>query len=108
MTDLSPAPPLLSGVVVHWHDEELLAELAAAWPRDPRFELVVVDNGSRGPLVLPEGARLVSPGRNLGFAGGANAGFAVAQAPLLLILNPDAVPEPGALDELLRGFAACP
>ena len=108
MTAPPPAPPLLSGVVVHWHNEDLLAELVAAWPRDPRFELVVVDNGSRGSLVLPEGARLVSPGRNLGFGGGANAGIAVARAPLLLILNPDAVPEPGALDELLRAFAAYP
>ncbi len=107
-TDLPPASPLLSGVVVHWHNEELLAELGAAWPRDPRFELVVVDNGSAGELALPADARLVSPGRNLGFAGGANAGIAAARAPLLLLLNPDAVPEPGALDELLRGFAACP
>lgn len=38
--------PLLTGVVVHWRNEDLLAELAAAWPRDPRFELLVVDNGS--------------------------------------------------------------
>jgi GT2 family glycosyltransferase len=104
-TDLPPDPPLLSGVVVHWHNEDLLAELAAAWPRDPRFELVVVDNGSgAGELRLPEGTLLVSPGRNLGFAGGANAGIAAARAPLLLILNPDALPELGALDELLRGF----
>jgi GT2 family glycosyltransferase len=91
-------------VVVHWHDEELLAELAAAWPCDPRFELVVVDNGSEGKLALPEGTRLVAPGRNLGFAGGANAGIAAARAPLLLLLNPDALPEPGALAEILRGF----
>ncbi len=100
-------------MVVHWHNEELLAELAAAWPRDPRFELVVVDNGSGGTagsvgLRLPEGTRLVSPGRNLGFAGGANAGIAAARAPLLLILNPDALPEPGALDELLHGFESHP
>ncbi|MEA2692087.1 MAG: N-acetylglucosaminyl-diphospho-decaprenol L-rhamnosyltransferase, partial [Acidobacteriota bacterium] len=107
-TDPPPGPPLLSGVVVHWHNEELLAELAAAWPRDPRFELVVVDNGSAGDLALPAGARLLSPGRNLGFAGGANAGIATARAPILLILNPDAVPEPGALDEILRGFAVHP
>jgi GT2 family glycosyltransferase len=102
--------PLLSGVVVHWHNEELLAELAAAWPADPRFELVVVDNGSSGKLEIPDlpGARLVEPGRNLGFAGGTNAGVAAARAPLLLILNPDALPEPGALEELLAGFAAWP
>jgi GT2 family glycosyltransferase len=94
-------------VVVHWHNEELLAGLVAAWPRDPRFELLVVDNGSSAEL--PAGpARILRPGRNLGFAGGANEGIAAARAPILLILNPDAVPEPGALDRLLEGFAACP
>jgi GT2 family glycosyltransferase len=93
--------------VVHWHNEELLAELTAAWPRDPRFELVVVDNGSAAPLALGP-ARLVTPDRNLGFAGGANAGIAAARAPIVLILNPDAVPEEGALDRLLEGFAAWP
>lgn len=99
--------PQLSGVVVHWRNEELLARLAAAWPRDPRFELVVVDNGSSGPLELGP-ARLVQPGSNLGFGGGANAGAAEAKGPILLILNPDAIPEPGALDRLLEGFKAYP
>ena len=99
--------PLLSGIVVHWHNEELLAELTAAWPDDPRYELLVVDNGSAAPLSLGP-ARLLRPGRNLGFAGGANAGVAAARAPIVLLLNPDAVPEPGALDRLLAGFAAWP
>ena len=100
--------PLLSGVVVHWRNEEHLAELLAAWPRDPRFELIVVDNGSQPPLAAAPPARLIAPGRNLGFAGGANAGIAAARAPLVLLLNPDAVPEPGALEALLDGFAAHP
>ncbi|HEX2644473.1 MAG TPA: glycosyltransferase, partial [Thermoanaerobaculia bacterium] len=99
--------PLLTAVVVHWRNEDLLGELTAAWPADPRFELVVVDNGSAGPLPLGP-ARLIRPERNLGFAGGANAGAAAGRAPLILILNPDAVPEPGALDRLLEGFAAHP
>jgi GT2 family glycosyltransferase len=99
--------PLLTAVVVHWRNEDLLGELTAAWPADPRFELVVVDNGSSGRLSLGP-ARLVRPERNLGFAGGANAGAAAGRAPLILILNPDAVPEPGALDRLLEGFAAHP
>jgi len=98
--------PLLTGVVVHWHNEELLAELVRAWPRDPRFELLVVDNGSSTPL--PDGVRVLSPGRNLGFAGGANLGAAEAKGAVLLILNPDVVPADGALDRLLEGFAALP
>jgi N-acetylglucosaminyl-diphospho-decaprenol L-rhamnosyltransferase len=102
-----PEPPRLSGVVVHWRNEELLARLTAAWPRDPRFELVVVDNGSSGELSLGP-ARLVRPERNLGFGGGANAGVAEARGAIVLILNPDAIPEEGALDRLLEGFEAYP
>jgi GT2 family glycosyltransferase len=98
--------PLLTGVVVHWRNEDLLAELAAAWPRDPRFELIVVDNGSSSPL--PAGAQVIRPGRNLGFGGGANAGIAAARGGIVLILNPDVVPEEGALDRLLEGFAELP
>ena len=99
--------PRLSGVVIHWRNEELLSQLASVWPRDPRFELVVVDNGSSVPLEAGA-ARLVQPGRNLGFGGGANAGAAEARGEILLFLNPDAVPEPGALDRLLEGFEAFP
>ncbi|HEY0553910.1 MAG TPA: glycosyltransferase family 2 protein [Thermoanaerobaculia bacterium] len=98
--------PLLTGVVVHWCNEDLLAELAAAWPSDPRFELLVVDNGSSAPL--PAGVQVLRPGRNLGFAGGANAGVAAAKGNIVLILNPDVVPEEGALDRLLEGFSAWP
>ena len=102
----SPSEPLLTGVVVHWHNEELLAELAAAWPPDPRFELLVVDNGSSTPL--PPGLRVLRPGKNLGFAGGANAGVAEAKGEIVLILNPDAIPDSGALESLLAGFSALP
>ncbi len=102
------AVPELSGVVVHWHAEEDLAALAAAWPADPRFELVVVDNGASRPLWLPAHVRLVAPGRNLGFAGGLNRGAAEARGAALLLLNPDARPDPGALAALLEGLAAYP
>ena len=85
---MSPSPTL-TGVVVHWRNEDLLAELVAAWPRDPRFELLVVDNGSSTPL--PEGIRILRPGRNLGFAGGANLGVAEAKGAIVLILNPDEI-----------------
>ena len=112
-----PPLPALAGIVVHWRDEARLAALTAAWPGDdPRFELVVVDNSGSAPAPTPEpegesGAspvRLLRPGRNLGFAGGVNAGVAASRAPLLLLLNPDAVPEPGALERLIEGFAAHP
>jgi N-acetylglucosaminyl-diphospho-decaprenol L-rhamnosyltransferase len=100
--------PALAGIVVHWRDEDRLAELIAAWPRDdPRFELVVVDNSGTA-TAAPAPIQLLRPGRNLGFAGGVNAGVAASRAPLLLLLNPDVVPAPGALERLLEGFAMHP
>lgn len=99
--------PLLTGVVVHWHDPEGLQRLLAAWPEDPRFELVVVDNGG-GDLVSPRG-RLIRPGTNLGFAGGVNAGVAVARGLLVLLLNADARPlGRESLEGLLQGFQEHP
>ncbi len=99
--------PKLTAVVVHWHDEEHLEALVAAWPRDPAFELLVVDNsGTAGRLPAP--ARRIAPGRNLGFAGGVNRGAEEARAPIVLILNADARPQAGALEALLAAFADFP
>lgn len=91
----------LCAVVVHWHAEDDLARLLDVWPAE--VDLVVVDNGSTpGRLedVCAGRARVVSPGRNLGFAGGVNRGVSETTADWILILNPDARPEPGALDAL--------
>ncbi|MEO8503121.1 MAG: glycosyltransferase family 2 protein [Acidobacteriota bacterium] len=105
----SPAPPALSAICVHWQNEAELAELLASWPADPRFELVVVDNGATKDLpAMPPGARVLEPGRNLGFGGGVNAGLAATRGSLVLILNPDARPEAGALEALIDEFAASP
>ncbi len=66
----------------------------------PGDEVIVVDNGSRespAPILeecLP-GARLVEMGRNAGFTTAVNHGADLATGDLLLILNPDAMPEPG-------------
>lgn len=100
------ATPLLAGVVVHWRNESELAELIASWPRDPRFELAVVDNSASAEL--PEWIGAVRPGRNLGFGGGANAGVAATRAPLLLLLNPDVVVSLPGLESLLAAFDRFP
>lgn len=119
----APREPILSVVVVQWGDREPLRQLLAAWPADLRWELIVVRNdedrghpaggeGGNGEEV-PRGdaagaVRQVRPGVNLGFGGGVNAGAARARGELLLILNPDACPEPGALEALLEGFELHP
>jgi GT2 family glycosyltransferase len=60
----------------------------------------VVDNG--GDAVVPDGVRLVSPGRNLGFAGGCNLGAGEAGGDVLLFLNPDTVVSADAPEQLAR------
>lgn len=105
MTTSNDSLPRLSAIVVHWRNEAELAELLAVWPRDERFELLVVDNSSSlGELPV----RKIDPGRNLGFGGGANLGIRAARAPWVLLLNPDARPCSGALDALLEGIAVHP
>jgi N-acetylglucosaminyl-diphospho-decaprenol L-rhamnosyltransferase len=103
--------PLLSGIVIHWRNEDLLARLLEAWPADPRFELVVIDNSSSlsEPLLdTVAGTRLLQPGRNLGFAGAANLGLRETSSPTVLLLNPDAVPAAGALEAILEGLRRNP
>jgi len=70
-------------------------------------ELIVVDNDSCDGTVdavrsLAPAARIVQMGRNAGFAGGCNAGAALARGELLLILNPDAAPRPGFGEAIRR------
>lgn len=101
--------PELSIVVVSWHSEDDVEALCSALPADdPRFECLVVDNGSLRPLKLPPFVRLIEPGRNLGFAGGSNLGAREARAPLLLFLNPDARVDEKNLEAFLRAFESHP
>ncbi|MEM8961815.1 MAG: glycosyltransferase family 2 protein [Acidobacteriota bacterium] len=96
--------PRLSAVVVHWRNETELERLVAAWPADdPRFEMIVVDNSGSLETTPPWVVRL-DPKSNLGFGGGVEAGRARARGEAILVLNPDAAPEPGALEILLDGL----
>jgi hypothetical protein len=102
------AAPLLEGLVVHWRSPGDLDRLLAAWPADPRYGLIVVDNS--GELAIEPRARLrvVRPGANLGFAGAVNRALEEASAPHVMLLNPDARPHPQAVEELARGLDANP
>ncbi len=90
--------PRWSAVVVNYESgpalsecvESLLADTSAGGPP----EVVVVDNGSRdGSIAMLAtrcpSARIVDPGANLGYAGGANRGIAVTSAPIVAVCNPD-------------------
>lgn len=123
-SDHAPGPaPRFSVVVVNWNGEKHLQAcldgLMVQHFRD--FEVILVDNGSTdGSLTLlaPYGdfVRLLALSENTGFAAGNNAGAAIARGEWLVLLNNDAVPEPGwlaALDTAIGvhpghdGFASC-
>jgi GT2 family glycosyltransferase len=66
-------------------------------------EILVVDCGSRDgtpAVAAQQGARVLDLGENRGFAGGSVAGVAATTAPLVVLLNPDAIPREGFLDTL--------
>jgi len=79
----------------------------------PPLEVVVVDNASTdggGALVrreFPQAAVVPAP-RNLGFAGGVNLGVRHTKGGCVLLLNPDAVLQPGALRRLAAFLEATP
>ena len=101
--------PTLSVLIVAFGSrDDLRKTLPALLPElGDGDELIVVDNKPGDGSVeavreLAPQARIVSPGRNTGFAGGANAGAAAAQGDLLVLLNPDAVPQPGFGEAIRR------
>lgn len=110
MTDttsaLAPRPSLSVIVVAH----NSLADLRRSLPPlqaqlGPVDELLVVDNAREPGLaqelaaLAPGARRLESPG-NIGFAGGANLGAAAARGEVLVLLNPDAVAQPGFVEAI--------
>jgi GT2 family glycosyltransferase len=101
--------PTLSLLIVAWENrDDLQKTLPALLPElGEGDELIVVENKAgdgSAELVreLAPQARIVRMGRNAGFAGGVNAGAEVAEGDLLVMLNPDAVPQSGFGEAIRR------
>jgi GT2 family glycosyltransferase len=95
----------ISAVVIsHRHADELARSLPALLPQVD--ELLVIANvpGSLPPE-LPDGVRVLENETPLSFAANANLGASRTEHELVLIVNPDAVPEPDAV-AILRAFMA--
>jgi GT2 family glycosyltransferase len=93
----------VSGVVIsHGHAAELERSLPALAPQVDEL-LVIANIPGSVPDTLPPGARVVVNSTPLSFAANANLGAAETRNELVLIANPDAVPEPDAV-AVLRDF----
>lgn len=84
----------------------LLTALRAE-PATSALPVVVVDDGSVEPVVVPEGVRVVRHPVARGPAAARNAGLRLATTPLVAFLDSDCVPRPGWLD-VLRPHLADP
>ena len=103
--------PTLSVLVVAYENrDDLRRSLPALLPElGEDDELIVVENkpGDGSAEVVRElapRARLLAIGRNAGFTGGVNAGAELASGDLLVILNPDAAPQPGFGEAIRRPY----
>jgi N-acetylglucosaminyl-diphospho-decaprenol L-rhamnosyltransferase len=94
----APEPPAIDAVVVTWNSAPDLPLCLASLPPDVR--VIVVDNGSDDDsLAVAEraGATVVALGENRGFPVAVNLGLARVTGDLTLILNPDVVVQPEAV-----------
>jgi N-acetylglucosaminyl-diphospho-decaprenol L-rhamnosyltransferase len=107
-------PPDLSVIVVAYRSREHVPACLAALPAAVEglgFETLVVDNASADGTVEwlrahhPD-VRVVQNAENRGFAAAVNQGAGEARGQALLLLNPDAVPQPGSVARLWEAFRA--
>ena len=119
----------LSIVIVNWNAGDLLrrcvGSVVAAAPATA-YEIIVVDNASsdgslaalkgddRAAALIRDGRlRLVENTENRGFGAANNQAFALSRSAFVLLLNPDTVMVPGAIESLIAvlradpGIAAC-
>jgi hypothetical protein len=108
-------PPLVSVVIVNFNGKKFLNDCLSSLIRQTfrDFEVIVVDNGSsdssvdfireRYPSVI-----LVETGKNLGFAGGTNAGIRIAQGAFIFTLNNDTIADPHLIEEIVKPMLADP
>lgn len=109
-------PSLVTVVVPTWNRRDLLAECLRALQAQTyeRFEVIVVDNGSRDNTaamirdVFGEKIRVIRNEENLGYARAVNQGFAAAGGVYIATLNNDAVADPEWLSEMVRAAESDP
>lgn len=102
-------------VIVNWNGAGLLPACLDALRAQTRQagEIIVVDNASADDSLALLAARypqvrVVPYTKNLGFAGGMNAGIAASRGAIVVALNNDTIPAPGWLAALVAPLEALP
>jgi GT2 family glycosyltransferase len=101
----------IAAIVPVWNGRALVERLIASVQRQtlPVSELIVVDNGSTDGapvLACQRGARVISMGRNAGFAAAVNRGIRESRAEWIAVLNSDVELAPDYFAALLGATAA--
>ncbi|MFD1715349.1 glycosyltransferase family 2 protein [Amnibacterium flavum] len=97
--------PKVSVVVVHFEQHDQLRRTLAALARQTLVphQVIVVDDGSAEPPVVPSGVELIVQ-EDLGFrlAAARNAGVRAATGEVVVFLDADTAPEPAYLERMSR------
>lgn len=98
----------LAVIIVHYRTPKLLIDCVQSLKPeiDPQKDIIiVVDNaspdGSAAQLRDISGIKLIESSKNLGFAGGNNIGIQAVEAERYLLLNPDTIVRPNAINTLM-------
>lgn len=106
----------LSIITVNYNTGSFLAQMLSAIYSSPpgfEFEVLVVDNASQDNSVamlrqkFPQ-VRVLKNTLNVGFARANNQAIPRTRGKYILFLNPDAIPEPGALEQIVKFLEANP
>lgn len=104
---VKPDVATLTVVVLAWRDEPWLAACvdSVLASEGVEVDVVLVDNGCRPEDLAAVGERerlrLLSPGANLGFAGGCNLGLTGAEGEFVALVNSDCIVRPDTLRQLV-------
>ena len=103
--------PKFSIIIISWNTPALLfAQLQnLARQKDDIFEIVIVDNGSNKLtqvlLSRISGITIKLNSSNLGYPKGVNQGLKIANAPIVVLLNSDALPLANWAEAILNNFS---
>jgi N-acetylglucosaminyl-diphospho-decaprenol L-rhamnosyltransferase len=111
-TDVRPGSVGVKGtaIVVTYNSGQCIESCLDALLAQTGWEIVVIDNASKDNTVslarkFEPRVRVVANGDNKGWSGGQNQGVKLASGDVCVLVNPDAIPEPGALDRLVAALS---